>query len=463
MTQTLNQQDVAGQVLDLVRAAAGAGAQAEVLVSHETLALTRFANSYIHQNVADSTTRVRLRLHVDGRTAAGSTTLTVGDALRDLVDRAVAASRLAPPDPGWPGLAPPAPVLTGGTVDEALVAASPADRAQRVRDFVDATAGLTTAGYCRTSHLRATFANSAGQTAQGGTTEAAMEGVARTPSSDGNARVAAARLSDVDGAVLGARAAAKALAGADPIELPPGRYEVVLEPTAVQDVLMCLAMYGFNGKAVNEHRSFATVGGAQFDPSVTIVDDAVSPGSVGLPFDAEGTPKRRLALVSAGTTEAIAHDRRTAAEAGTETTGHAIPDGGAWGALAANMCLLAGAGAAPTEVAGPAADSTVAALVSAVRRGILVTDHWYTRVLDPKTLVMTGLTRNGVWLIEDGEITRPVRNFRFTQSYPHALAPGAVLGIGSHAVRLPSSWELASYVAPALRLASWNFTGGASG
>jgi predicted Zn-dependent protease len=105
----------------------------------------------------------------------------------------------------------------------------------------------------------------------------------------------------------------------------------------------------------------------------------------------------------------------------------------------------------------------VAALVSAVPRGILVTDHWYTRVLDPKTLVMTGLTRNGVWLIEDGEITRPVRNFRFTQSYPQALAPGAVLGIGGHAVRLPSSWELASYVAPAVRLASWNFTGGASG
>src|SRR5213079_2523972 len=110
------------------------------------------------------------------------------------------------------------------------------------------------------------------------------------------------------------------------------------------------------------------------------------------------------------------------------------------------------------EAEGPAADASVAALVSSVSRGILVTDHWYTRVLDPRTLVMTGLTRNGMWLIENGEVTRPLKNFRFTQSYPRALAPGAVLGVGTHAVTLPNNYSLASFRTAALRLASWNFT-----
>jgi predicted Zn-dependent protease len=105
----------------------------------------------------------------------------------------------------------------------------------------------------------------------------------------------------------------------------------------------------------------------------------------------------------------------------------------------------------------------VADLVTGVERGILVTDFWYTRVLDPKTLVLTGLTRNGVWLIEHGQVTTPVRNFRFTQSYPQALASGAVRGVGTHATPMPGIWATSWVCAPALHLASWNFTGNASG
>ncbi len=461
--------ELTAQVLELVQDFGGAGAQAEVQVSAETVALTRFANNYIHQNHVDETTTVRLRLHSGGRTAAGSTTLTTPDALKALVERTVGAARLAPLDPGWAGLTEPAALVAAGTVDDAIVNAAASERAERVRAFVDAAGGLVTAGYCRTTHIQSAFGNSLGQAVLGGTTEIAMDGIARAGSpgayTDGVARRAGSHLSVVDGAVLGARAAAKARASADAVELPPGRYEVVLEPTAVGDVLHCLAMYGFNGKAVNERRSFFVAGEQQFDDAVTIVDDAVSPGLVGLPFDAEGTPKRRLELVRDGLSRTPVHDRRTARQAGGDTasTGHALPGAGGWGAIAPNLALLPVLDEDPTEVDGPAADSSVARLVAGVSRGVLVTDHWYTRVLDPRTLVMTGLTRNGVWLIEDGEVTRPVQNFRFTQSYPQALAPGQVLGIGSHAVTLPNSWETMSYRAPALHLASWNFTGGASG
>jgi predicted Zn-dependent protease len=101
--------------------------------------------------------------------------------------------------------------------------------------------------------------------------------------------------------------------------------------------------------------------------------------------------------------------------------------------------------------------------VSGVRRGLLITDFWYTRVLDPRPMVVTGLTRNGVWLIENGEISGPVRNLRFTQSYPEALAPGHLLGMGRHATTQPYAWTFSAHRAPALRLASWRFTGGAQG
>jgi predicted Zn-dependent protease len=482
-----NQQlELAAQVLALVRAG-GASPAAEVTVERQALALTRFANSFIHQNLADETTTVYLRLHAGGRTAAGATTITGPDGLRELVARTGEAVRHAPADPGWPGLAPPAPLAGAAGFDEPTAAAEPAQRAQRVRDFVDAAGGLETAGYCRTAHWSTAFANSAGQAVTGQTSEASMDGIARRagavePSrglhgsgSDGVARRTSVSLSDLDGALLGGRAAAKARAGVDPVELPPGRYEVVLEPTAVADLLANLAIWGFNGKALAERRTFAEPGVAQFDPSITLVDDPFAGRSPGRSFDGEGTPKRRLVLVDAGVTETVVHDRRTAAlvGGGATTTGHAVPGGGSsWGAFPLNLGLEPGPGQraagpgggsspAPTEpvVVGPGA----AGLVEQVGRGLLVTDLWYTRVLDPRTLVMTGLTRNGVWLIEDGKVAAPVRNLRFTQSYPQALAPGAVKGVGPSTTLLLTGLASAWLRAPALHLAAWNFTGGASG
>jgi predicted Zn-dependent protease len=464
--------DIGARVLDLVRAASP-GAEAEVVVSGGELALTRFANSFIHQNVADETAWVRLRLHVDGRTAGGTAAIadesTVDSgALAGLVDRTVAAVRLAPVDPQWPGLTPPAPVTAVPVVDEATAYADPAARAQRVRDFVAAAEGLETAGYCSTLRLATAFVNSAGMSAHSLTALASLDAIARTGGADGVAKLSSSRLSDLDGGQLGARAAAKARAAVDGRELPPGRYEVVLEPTAVFDILQNLALYGFNGKAVTEGRSYIEVGQPQFDPSVSIVDDPFDPLGLGVSFDVEGTPKARRLFVDAGTAAAVAHDRRSGAQAGVPSTGHALPGAASFGAVATNLSLLPSGGAGtvagpePGDL-GPVADPSVAELVGQVGRGLLVSDLWYTRVLDPRTLVVTGLTRNGVWLIEDGRVTAPVQNLRFTQAYGQALAPGAVLGIGSHAVGVPGNWEALAYRAPALRLASWNFTGNASG
>ena len=460
--------DIADQVVELVRRLAGPDAQAEAVVTRADLALTRFANSFIHQNVAESGVAVRLRVHVDGRTAAGSGSLVDADGLRALVERTLAAARLCPPDPAWPGLTPPSPVPSGAVFDEATAYAEPDERAARVRAFVDAVGGLEAAGYCRTAYRSAAFANSAGHSAQGRTAEAAMDGIARTGGSDGVARQCADRLADLDGAALGTRAAAKARAALDPVELPPGRYEVVLEPAAVADLLQNFSWYGFNGKRYAERQSFAEPGTAQFDPAVTLVDDPLH-GST-LPYDVEGTARRALTLVDAGMTAGVAHDRRSGAEAGTGSTGHGMPGASTFGPMPRNLRLLPATGgdvapgrAGTTGGVGVVADPDTAALVAGVERGLLVTDFWYTRVLDPKRLVITGLTRNGVWLVEDGMPTRPVRDFRFTESYPRALGPGAVLGVGQRPARMPDRTDGVWWEAPALRLAAWNFTGGASG
>jgi predicted Zn-dependent protease len=483
--------EVAARVVELVRELAGRSAQAEVVVRHDAQALTRFANSAIHQNVADATTGVRLRLHTEGRTAGGATTVTGADGLRTLVERTLAAARVSPPDRSWTGPAEPAPLHVSSSLslgfDAATARADPADRAARVRAFVDAAGGLETAGYCRTGYVSAAFVNTAGQAVEGRAVEAAMDGVARIPfaassstsaaasgtRADGVARLAAGRLADIDGAALGARAAAKARAAREPAELPPGHYQVVLEPDAVGDLLQNFATFGFNGKSFVQRQSFAQLGRHQFDPSVTIVDEPLGSrveAAPGLPFDDEGTPRRSIVLVRDGVTTAVTHDRTSAAQAGTVSTGHASPASRSWGPIATHVRLESASGSPSAPVSPPSSaaptpfiSSSAAPLVARVTRGLLITDLWYTRVLDPKSLVVTGLTRNGVWLIENGEIVSAVGNVRFTQSYPQALGPGRVLGIGHETVLLPESWGRARYAAPALHLAEWNVTGNASG
>jgi predicted Zn-dependent protease len=441
---------VADRVLELVRSK-DPNAEAEVTVRTGTAALTRFANSYIHQNVAEELSSVLLRVARDGRVAQSALDAPpAADVLERLVDGTLEAARVRPVDPGWPGLASPAPAPAVEHWDDGTADAPPTERASRVRAFVDAAGGLETAGYCSTEGADVAFANSAGQRLTGRSTRAFIQGIARTGSSDGSGRAGAAALSAIDGSAAGTVAGRKARDAADPTDLEPGQYEVVLEPDAVGDLLDFLFVYGFNGRAVEEGRSFVRLGEEQFDRSISLREDVTDAAQVGVPFDSEGTPKRRVDIVRDGVTSAVLHDRRTAAKAGTESTGNAVAGGGGWGALPENVVLEAG-------------DRSLDELIAAVPRGLLVTAFHYTRILDPRTTVVTGLTRNGVWLIEDGRVVRPVRNLRFTQAYVEALAPGAVLGIGRDRVLLPGDFADGASLVPPLRLASWNFTGGARG
>lgn len=426
----------------------GDRAEAEVSVTGGTSALTRFANSFIHQNVAEEVLGVELRVVVEGRVSRVSSTRV--DQISELVERALAAARLRPQDPDWPGLASASAIPLTDHFDPATAQVDPNARAEIVRAFSAAGSGMRAAGYCGIEAITTAFANSAGQRLVARSTQATLDGIQQTPTSAGKGHHTSFRFSDLDGEKTGQRAAWQAEGCRNPGDLAPGRYPVVLGPECVATIVAFLSLYGFNAKQVIEGQSFAQVGMSQFDSSIQLWDDATDTRATGIGFDAEGTPKRRLSLVTNGVTSSLVHDRRTAKRMHSASTGHAIPGGESLGAFPSNLFLGEGR-LSPEE------------LLAAMDRGLLVSEFNYCRILDPKTQVVTGLTRNGTFLVERGEIVRPITNLRFTQSFAQSLSPGAVLGIGNDGRLADSEFGVGLAWVPSLRLAEWNFTGGAGG
>ncbi len=442
--------DALQAIADRVVALVGDRAESQVRVHRLRHGLTRFANSFVHQHVGENTLRVTLTVSVDGRVTSAATTRVDEHDLARFVDATLAAARLQPVDPHWPGLAPPAPVPDLDHHDDTTADATPEDRADLVAFFVGAAPELRAAGYCDTQTDEVAFANSAGQRSVGRSTRATLDGIQQTSGSAGSAHQTSRRFADLDADRAGTLAADRARRSEEFVDLDPGRYEVVLGPECVATIVSFLAAHGFNAKSAIEGQSFAAVGEQQFDAAFTLRDDPLDTRAIGLPFDAEGTPKRQLDLVTDGVTRALAHDRRTARRAGSASTGHAVPGGASFGAFPTNL-VVSGGEASPAD------------LVAGVERGLLVTQFHYCRILDPKTQVVTGLTRNGTFRIEDGEVIGAVGNLRFTQSFVEALSPGAILGVGDDDRFADSEMGAGLVIAPSVRLGAWNFTGGARG
>lgn len=438
------------QLADEVLGRIGVRAEAEVHVSGGPSALTRFANSFIHQNVAEESITVSLRLAVDGKVASGSTTNLTDEGLDRVVDDTVDLARLRPTDEEWPGVAAVAAVLNIERFDEETADVSPAVRARVVRDFVDAGPELRAAGFCETEARQVVFANTAGQRVGGRYTRVTLDGIQQSESSAGSGHATSLRLSDIDGSVVGDLAAQRARDGMAPVDVEPGEYEVVLSPECVGTIAVFLGYYGLNAKMHLEGQSFVRLGEQQFDRRFNYFDDITDPRALGVPFDTEGTPKRRVALIEAGVTKSLVHDRRTAKRAGVESTGHAMPGSEVWGPLPYTVFIGEG-------------EDSVESLIASVDRGLYVSTFNYCRVLDPKSLGVTGLTRNGTFMIENGSVTAAVTNLRFTQSFVGAFGDGRILGIGNDGRHADCEFGAGMVHAPSMRLAGWNFTGGAAG
>ena len=434
-------------LLDLGTAALDvAGADAvEILLTRDDTALTRFAESRVHQNTARVDGEARVRVVVDGaRVGVVATNDLTAEGLRLAAAAAVEAARVTPPDEGFAGLAVPGPYETAGVDDAATGAASPAERAALVATMLGHLgAGMVAAGTAETGRHEVAVLNSLGVAAYHASTRAALTCLVSGADSTGWAEDTSGALGEVSADAVALRAVGKVEAGRHPVDVDPGDWQVVLEPPAVGTLVEWLCWLAFGGRDVVEGRSAVSgrIGERVCSPLVTLVDDPLSPGLLGQPFDAEGTPKRPLALISDGVATAVAHDRMSARLGGTESTAHAFPAPNPQGGYPANPYLRPG-------------DAPFDDLVAGCERALVVTRFHYTNAVHPLTTTLTGMTRDGTFLVEDGKVVGGVRNLRFTQSVLDAFSTVEAVGRDT---ALGSEFGGTVRV-PALRLGRFHFS-----
>ena len=421
--------------------------EAEALVTAEDSALTRFANSEIHQNVAERNVSINLRVVVGKRVGVAASGRTDEEGLRRLAENATAIARVVEELDDWGGL-PGATEISDvpAAYSRVTADASPEFRANAVRAVIGAAddAGVTAYGSFATSLESTAVANSNGARAAGTRTTSQLITVSMGPGGGtGYAEAAAVDASTIDAGAIGREAAGKARATADAVAIEPGDYPVVLEEYAVVDLLDMLGYLGFSALAVQEERSFAEPGKRIGSDLVTIVDDGYDPAGLPLWFDYEGVAKQRVDLVKGGVCDGIVYDAQTAARAGVASTGHGLPAPNPWGPFPLNMIMEAGS-------------SSREELIGGLDRGLLVTRFHYTNPVHPKLVIVTGMTRDGTFLVENGTIVGPVKNLRYTQSYLAALAGTVAVARERKTLR----GFLGGVVVPAVRIDGWTFTGG---
>jgi predicted Zn-dependent protease len=420
----------------------------EVLFLHEWGGLTRFANSMMHQSTWREDTGLRVRVVTEHRVGVAATNEFSPQGARKAAEAAREMARVSAPDPDFPGLAPKDDVPERpDAFDETTASTSPERRADGVAALVkEVGEGFRAAGAFETIAMEIGVANTQGQFCWAPSTQASVSTVINGgDGGNGFAETFAVRIDDLDAGEIGRRAFAKAAASQRPHALEPGAYTVVLEPNAVSTVVGFLAWIGFGGRAIAEGRSCFTGKDGQrvAAPAVTIRDDALSPLTIGTPFDFEGVPRRPVDLIRDGVFLQGVYDLRTAKQVGTTSTGHGLPAPNPEGPFPLNLFLEPG-------------EASIDELIAGVDRGVLVTRFHYSNVVNPVESTITGMTRDGVFVIEGGEVAYPVKNMRFTQSILEALSN--TTGIGRE-TELASEFFLSSARVPALRIDDFHFTG----
>ncbi len=420
--------------------------EAEALVMAEDAALTRFANSQIHQNVAETNVALNLRVVVGKRVGVASTGRTDDEGLRRLVEGAAAIAGVVEELEDWGGLPEPTPIEpVDAAYASATADASPELRAEGVRAVIAAAdaAGVTAYGSFSTGTETAAVANSKGIRSAGTRTVSQLLTVTMGPDGGtGYAEDAAVDATTIDAAAIGRQAADLARSTANAQALDAGDYPVVLETYAVVDLLDMLGYLGFSALAVQEGRSFVEIGKRVGSELVTVVDDGRDPAGLPMAFDYEGVAKQRVPLLEQGVCAGVVYDAQTAARDGVTSTGHGLPAPNSYGPFPLNQVMRAG-------------ETSRQDLLGGLERGLLVTRFHYTNPVHPKLAIVTGMTRDGTFLVEDGRIVGPVRNLRFTQSYLAAMA--SVVAVSRERKTLRGF--LGGVVVPALRLDGWTFTG----
>lgn len=406
--------------------------------------LTRFANNAIHQNVAEQGQTLSVRLMKDQKTGRASTNRLDEAGLERVVEEAAAITRAAAADPELLPLAEPEEVPELNRYADATALAAPADRSRLVAEAIGIVrgAGQTAAGICSTEETFGGVWNSRGVRASHGETMSVFSITAMGADSSGWAKASSVNLAEIDAAALAASASRKAVMSARPRRLDAEKLTVILEPAAVLDLVGQLAA-DFSGTAVADKRSALTgrVAEQVFGPAIQLWDDVAHPLQAGSPFDGEGLRRRKLHLIDRGVPREIAYGRAAAAKAGVAATGHGFAVPNELGEAPANLVMGGG-------------DSSLEQMIATCRRGVLVTRVWYIREVDPYEKIVTGMTRDGTFLIENGELVAGIRNFRFNQSLIEMLNGVELMGRPVRA----SGEEAMDMVVPPMRVSEFGFT-----
>jgi PmbA protein len=418
--------------------------ETEVQIDETIDALTRFANNAIHQNVAEHGITVSIRTVVEGRTARATTNRLDEDSLRNAVQ---ASLELAHSQPKIPGLLPvpgKQRYRKAKRFARDTAAVTPEDRARAVKKSCDLAVrqGQVAAGIFSTGQSQLVIANSRGLAAAHRQTHAEFSVTMQDEPAASWAKANSGSVRTFDPQKLAARASEKAQMAKDAQELRPGKYTVILEPAAALDLVGFL-FYDFAATALADQRSCLNkrMGKQLFGKNISITDDVYHPLQLGAPFDGEGIPRQRVNLVEGGVPRNLVYSRSSAKKSGKQATGHGFGLPNEYGEAPMNLVFAGG-------------DSSLEAMIASTDRGLLITRVWYIREVDPYEKVMTGMTRDGLFLVEKGKVTSAVRNFRFNQSLIELLRNVEAM---SPSLRT-SAEEAFEMVVPAMKVHNFHFT-----
>ena len=425
--------------------------QTEVLIFSNESQLTRFAVNSIHQNVSETDVTVRVRAVFGKKMGVASGDDLSDEALRKVVESAETVARFQQENPDFQSLPEPLPAEPVEAYVGATADCSPEERAGAVSTIctMSREKELEAAGAFSTGAEELLVANSLGGdlSAYHCGTAANLLTVIMSDTGSGHAAATAADVRELDAEAVGKEAVQKAIRSRNPVAIEPGAYTVILEEEAVADMLTYLAYMGLGALAVQEERSFMNghFGEQITGENITIWDDGHDPRGLMFSFDFEGVPKQRVTFIEKGIARAVAYDSFTAGrEEGQVSTGHSLPAPNTFGPFPVNLFMAPG-GATKEE------------MLASTERGIWVTRFHYTNILHPVKTILTGMTRDGTFLIEDGEITQPVKNLRFTQSVLEAFARAEMLG--SELKLIMAHWNGFGLCVPPMKIRDFEFTG----
>jgi PmbA protein len=383
--------------------------QVEVSIFNNQQSLTRFANNYIHQNVNETNSSISIRAIFGKKIGFASTNALDSKKIKSTLRWAEKIAGLQRENNDFTSL----PLIKRDRYQKVdafskkTAAVSTRDRANAVAMIIDTADkySLKTFGSVSNGIAEICIGNSLGTFAYAKCGDVFCNIVMAGDDSTGYVQKGARDIDSFDFKKLAQTAAQKAVLCANPVDLPPGQYTTIFEPLAAHEFLDYLGYYAFNGKVFNEGRSFlcGKIGKKIVDERITIIDDSFLKKGFTFPFDFEGVPKKSLVLINKGIARNVVHDSLTATRANKRSTGHGLSAPNPFGPVPTNLALKGG-------------QKSVDQLIKETKKGILVTRFHYTNIIDPYRLIFTGMTRDGTFLIEDGIITKGIKNFRFTEN-----------------------------------------------